>query len=544
MPIFSQTIHRNIYLFGLLLLVFSLPLSTFGTSFSQLIILGNWVLEGNFREKINLLKNRKSIWVFISIFIIHALWLLPPQDYVFAYYDLKIKVPLLVLPILIGTSDYLSAKNIKLILIVFVSGVLLGSLISLFKFIFSSSINVTSYRELSVFISHIRFSLMVVFSVFILLFYCYVNKNNSQKSGTTELKFNNAQKFIAIFISFWLIVFLFLLKSLTGLIVFSVIVYLLLIYRILIIKSSFKWLCFIIFLILPALPIYYVYSVSKKFTNIEKIDLTKVDTLTKSGNKYLFDITNKSVENGKLVWVYYCPEELKPEWEKRSDLLFDSKDINGNEVKYTLVRYLTSKDLRKDSVGVWSLKNYEIKAIESGVANYTFLEEWKIYPLVYNALWELYEYKTTGNASGHSLAQRIEYLKAAKEIIKEHFWFGVGTGNVELAFNKQYVKMNSTLGMEWRLRAHNQLITFFLTFGIFGLIWILFALLYPIVKEKGFNDFLFIILFLIIIFSFLNEDTLETQAGLTFFVIFYSIFIFGKEKPGSKFQTPNSKIQE
>ena len=231
MPLFSQTIHRNIYLFGLLLLVFSLPLSMFGTSFSQLIILGNWILEGKFREKFKILKSNKSILFFASIFFIHALWLLPPQDYSYAYNDLKIKVPLLVLPVLIGTSNYLSAKNIKLILIVFVSGVLLGSLISLFRFLFYSSINVTNYRELSVFISHIRFSLMVAFSLFILLYYCFINR---------ELKFNNVHKFIAILISLWLIVLLFLLKSLTGLIVFSVIVYLSMVYRAIIIKSYFK----------------------------------------------------------------------------------------------------------------------------------------------------------------------------------------------------------------------------------------------------------------------------------------------------------------
>jgi len=521
MPLFSQTIHRNIYLFGLLLLVFSLPLSMFGTSFSQLIILGNWILEGKFREKLKILKSNKSILFFTSIFFIHALWLLPPQDYSYAYNDLKIKVPLLVLPVLIGTSNYLSAKNIKLILIVFVSGVLLASLISLFRFLFYSSINVTNYRELSVFISHIRFSLMVAFSLFILLYYCFINR---------ELKFNNVHKFIAILISLWLIVFLFLLKSLTGLIVFSVIVYLSMVYRAIIIKSYFKWLYFFILLIIPALPIYYVYAVSKKFTNIEIIDLSKADTLTLSGNKYLFDVSNKSVENGKLVWVYYCPIELKSEWRKRSKVLFESKDINGNEVQYTLVRYLTSKGLRKDSVGIWSLKNEEIKAIESGVANYTFLEKWKVYPLVYNALWELYEYKKTGNASGHSLAQRIEYLKTAKEIIKEHFWLGVGTGNVRLAFDKKYIEMNSLLENEWRLRAHNQLVTFLLTFGIFGFIWLIFALFYPAIKEKGFNDFLFTILFLIIIISFINEDTFETQAGVTFFIIFYSVFIFGKEK--------------
>jgi len=35
--------------------------------------------------------------------------------------------------------------------------------------------------------------------------------------------------------------------------------------------------------------------------------------------------------------------------------------------------------------------------------------------------------------------------------------------------------------------------------------------------------------FCIALLSMLNEDTLETQAGVTFFAFFYCFFIWGKE---------------
>jgi O-antigen ligase len=151
--------------------------------------------------------------------------------------------------------------------------------------------------------------------------------------------------------------------------------------------------------------------------------------------------------------------------------------------------------------------------------------------LVYNTIWELYEYKNNNKAGEHSTTQRIEYLKAAKEIVKNNFLTGVGTGNVQIAFDNEYNKSNSQLESKWRLRAHNQFITFLITFGIFGFLWIVFAMFYPFIKLKGYKSFLFIVFFFIAVLSFFNEDTLETQAGITFFVFFYSILLFSKENP-------------
>ncbi|NJK95270.1 MAG: O-antigen ligase family protein [Bacteroidales bacterium] len=75
-------------------------------------------------------------------------------------------------------------------------------------------------------------------------------------------------------------------------------------------------------------------------------------------------------------------------------------------------------------------------------------------------LWEINQYKNGGNPSGHSFTQRLEYLKVSASIIKHNFWIGVGTGDVAATFKDYYQKQNSCLDPRWRLRAHNQLITF------------------------------------------------------------------------------------
>ena len=169
--------------------------------------------------------------------------------------------------------------------------------------------------------------------------------------------------------------------------------------------------------------------------------------------------------------IYICEVELRNEWNKRSTYYYDGKDKKGQNISQTLIRYLTSKGLRKDSIGVSKLTKEDIGLIEDGYSNYIFKRKLGIYPRIYQILWEIDTYKKQGNPSGHSITQRLEFQKNAIQIIKKNFWLGVGTGDVQQAFNIQYNISNSPLAQRWRLKAHNQLITFFLTFGVFGFLW-------------------------------------------------------------------------
>ena len=124
---------------------------------------------------------------------------------------------------------------------------------------------------------------------------------------------------------------------------------------------------------------------------------------------------------------------------------------------------------------------------------------------------------------------RLELTKTGIDILKDNFWLGVGTGDVQGAFDKQYEINRSKLPAKYRLRAHNMYITFFLTFGLVGFILIWFFIFYPIFNLKGYKSYLFTVFFLIALLSFINEDTLETQIGITFFSYFYSLFLFGNK---------------
>ena len=90
--------------------------------------------------------------------------------------------------------------------------------------------------------------------------------------------------------------------------------------------------------------------------------------------------------------------------------------------------------------------------------------------------------------------------------------------------------MHSKLAPDQRWRSHNQFLSIFVGFGLFGLLWFLFSIIYPASMLGKFNDYFFLIFFLIAILSMVTEDTIESQAGVTFFAFFYAFLVFGRKE--------------
>ena len=139
-------------------------------------------------------------------------------------------------------------------------------------------------------------------------------------------------------------------------------------------------------------------------------------------------------------------------------------------------------------------------------------------------------YKQTGNPSGSSLMQRLEYMRASLNIIKDNLMFGVGTGDLEDAFNEQFTDMNSALESQYRYHAHNQFLGICVALGLVGFVLFIVGLFYPPIVLSGFKDYYFGIFFIIMVISMFSDDTLETQAGVTLFAFFYSLLLFGRKK--------------
>lgn len=510
---------RNAYLLILFAMLVSLPLSKYVASASQILLAALWLAEGNFGQKWKAFRSRPEIWVFLLLYLIHLVGMLWTTDLSFGMHDLKIKLPLMFLPIVLGTIPPLSSKELKILLGGFTGAVVLGTFFSLSIMLGFGPSDYTSDRETSLFISHIRFALMIDISIFILFHYL------SNRPFTKSLP----SSFLLLTSSLYLITFLFLLKSLTGLVV------LILGGMILSVRWAMKqkdlmvkWFVVVGVATLPVLIGFYLTDQISRFYTL-KDDLEHLDQTTVQGNLYWHDPGNQMIENGWRVGLYQCDKELREAWNQRSRMSFDGLDKKNQELKYTLIRYMTSLGLRKDAHGVSQLTDQDISLIEKGFANSLYREPKRLRVRIYETIWEIDQYHKGANPSGHSLTQRLEYLKTGLAIYRDHKLFGTGTGDTRISFDRKYDELQSPLTAEWRLRAHNQFLSFMIAFGWIGFLLIMFSVIAPPVIAKRSGNFFVLMFFITALLSFLNEDTLETQAGVAFFAVFYTLFVFGTE---------------
>ena len=519
MTAIRQLKSNHIYFAGLLLLVASLPLSLFLTSISEFVLAISFLVEGSVREKIKRFLSNKTALLFAGIWFLHLLGMFWTSDVNEGLKDLKIKLPLLLLPLIIGGSRPLSPSRFRWVLMAFIASVFCGSLISIAVLTGIIHRNIYDIRDIFIFnISHIRFALFTCFSVYLLIWIAFREGKNMTLS----------KKIIAVFLISWLISFLIIVESVTGLIIFSITGLILLLYQALSGKN-FKFKIALIVLVL-LIPLSFILVLEKFVDDFYKNHPYPINISEKTllGNEYQFNLEDPLYENGYPVWVYICEGELRTEWNRRSELSYDSLDERKQPLQYTLIRFLSSKGLRKDAEGVRKLSQDEIRAVERGVANVNYQDISSIEGRLLQIMWEFDQFIKGGNPSGHSVTQRFEFWKAATSIASENILTGVGTGDMPLAFHIQYEKMHSTLDEKHRLRAHNQFLAVLVAFGVFGLIYFVAALFYPFLVYKRRIGFLFVTFFLIGFLSMFTEDTLETQAGATFIAFFFTFLLFAR----------------
>ena len=103
--------------------------------------------------------------VFSSIFLLHLLGMIYTTNLSQGLNDLRVKLPLLILPFIIAGMPALPEKKINAVLWLFVSAVFGGTLVSASLKLGWLESDKPVYRP-SIFISHIRFSLILCLSIF------------------------------------------------------------------------------------------------------------------------------------------------------------------------------------------------------------------------------------------------------------------------------------------------------------------------------------------------------------------------------------------
>ena len=582
------------YLLGLLMVAVGLTLSPFLMGMSQFWLVLVWLVDGlvgnrdgnvipcegsagedgiyfhhDFRHKLSRFWHNTPAVLLVAFYLLHVLGLLWTSDFEYALKDLRVKLPILVMPLVLASMEPLDRKRFNLVMLVYVLSVFVATLFSSVSYYRHDYEDV---REISHFISHIRFCLNIVFCIAIIGYYL-VNKGLTPRanqvpehvegpvqygkgvstSSTTQVPDPAVpepvegpspvkhpvppfgvkvaiNRFLQSFLLIWFIYQIYIFESLSGYVILAAVAIVSAVYAFLRWKKSRGWHIAVGVAALVAIGVAFlvVQHEIKPLLKVEPVDFATLDKQTAQGNYYWHDTICNTVEDGKYVGLYYCQKEMQEAWPQRSAMPFDGLTTTGENLEATLARYLTSKGLRKDAQGVMALTDEDIHNIEQGVANYNNWKHPGLRARLSATLFEYNLYRRFNNPNGGSLSQRIEYTRASFHIIRQHPWFGVGTGDVPQAFAQAYDEIHSPLSEEYRFRAHNQYLAIAVAFGMLGLAFFLFVLLYPWCASRKNHTYLYMVFLVIMLLSMFPEDTLETQAGAMLFAFFESLLLLAR----------------
>ncbi len=536
------------YLLGLLMVAVGLTLSPFLMGMSQFWLATVWLVDaftppfkgaGGIKTKLSRFFHNKAAVLLVAFYLMHVVGLLWTSDFHYAMKDLRVKLPILVMPFVLSSMEPLDRKRFDLVMLVYVISVFVATLFSSITYWRHDYEDV---REISRFISHIRFCLNIVFCIAIIGWYIVktkVSENSQRVEGPSKARFPvpafstkiAINRYLQYFLLFWFIYQIYIFESLSGYVILGAVVLVTAVYAFLQWKKSRAWhiavgaTALVLLVVGTLLAIHFVRPMLK----VEPVDFAALEKKTALGNDYWHDTVYNPVEDGKYVGLYYCRKELQEAWPQRSSLPLEGMTLNGEDLEATLSRYLTSKGLRKDAQGVMALTDEDINNIEQGVANYNNWKHPGIRARLSSTLFEYGLYRRFNNPNGGSLSQRLEYTRASFHIIGQHPWFGVGTGDVPQAFAQTYDEIHSPLKEEFRFRAHNQYLAIAVAFGLVGLAFFLFVLFYPWFSSKSNHTYLYAVFLTIMLLSMFPEDTLETQAGATLFAFFVSFLLFARK---------------
>lgn len=500
--------HYYLNITALVILAVGICLHNTLMSIGTIWIISNWLIEAKFKLYWKNFCETPAVWFLVLILLLGGLSLLWSDDLNYGLSDLARKSPFFVIPFVLGTAKPLEKKVRYFILYVFLFTLLLTSGINYYRYNYVLE-NTVDIREMSYFISHVRYSILIIIGVSVCI-YLFIEKK----------KFRILWPLFGV----WLVYYAIKSQTVTAYVLLVLLFLLTIIFVINALKVlRHRVIASLVFIAILLISKYYVEYTLAELQGPAQTSFDDLEKTSANGRKYFHDQDARERENGNLIWIYVQVDELETEWNRRSLIAYDSLDNTGQPMFGTLLRYMTSKNMRKDSVGVWSLTEAEIKLIESGCTSIAMNSGIRAKIQEFIIEWDLYQHG--GNPNGHSILQRVEHLKIAWELAKSNWLFGVGIGDVNQAFLNEYDTQNSLLELEQRHRSHNQFLTLWIGLGIIGLCFFVAMLLLPLIEVEA-KDYFFWSILIALLVSLFFQDMLETQAGVCIFGLFYSLMAF------------------
>ncbi len=133
------------------------------------------------------------------------------------------------------------------------------------------------------------------------------------------------------------------------------------------------------------------------------------------------------------------------------------------------------------------------------------------------ARWDYLQF-LQGIGKGYPDSERFTSVQIGLKIGNSHPIAGVGAGDLKQEVKKEY---ETTQADRYNFRMpHNQLVTIYAGTGIIGLALFLLGFFFPLFYQKNYRQPLFLALHAIVFMSFLVENTIENNFGVSLFLFF------------------------
>lgn len=501
----GKAVHQTIYFIGCVGIAIGLPWSKIPLSLGTALLTLNFLLKGNFFDAVQKWKSNRALLFFTAYLLIEMVSLLWSTNLGYGLKDLNTKLPLILLPFILTAKPFPDLKKIHWIALAFISSCFVISFINIGSYLHWWGNRVyDDFRGLSLFVSHIRFGLLIVLATVFCIVW-FVQKLPYRLWSIPLLLWFLYYTYFAQIISGYL--------ALVACFIFGGLLY----FR----NIKNKTIRYCSYAVTVVSLVSFMVWVGLQLQPVpHKVKKSELPKFTVNGTPYYIEPYD-FWENGYPITGCLCHDELRVAWNKRSAIDYDTGEIaTGQELEFTLWRYMTSKGLTKDSLGMTKMSDADVRNVEKGVNSILALEG-GLKSRLYGIRYQL-EYNDQPN--GHSLLERFEYWKAAIYLIKKNWLTGVGIGDIQDEFDRYYEETHSKLTPENRHRAHEMYFTALISSGIFGLIF--FVLWWTSQIRMAWNTrnipwFCFIAISLS---SFLTEDTIETQVGAVFIGFFFGLF--------------------
>ncbi len=517
MPLITERWADRTHFIALGLVAIGLPLSKILLSIGGILLALEWLIGGDLRERSEKAFRDPVVLCFLAFYGIHLVGLFYSSDMEEASKELRVKLPLLLFPLAIGGRG--EQATLRPLFFTFIAAFFLSSILSYLEWKGWIELPWESGEDPTLFISAIRLSLMGCLTLFFSGFLI--------KEERTPLL-----RILLLLSIAWTLFFMSILATAISMVVIGALLLFLILrwWR----RSRRTWLLFLLGGIIFLPTAYLTWEVRDHYRVAESPvnDTTQLPERTPRGAPYDHHPEDGALENNHYVWLYVSEPELQKAWNARSELPFSGKDRKGNLLKATLIRYMSSKGLKKDAAGMEKMSEADIRRVENGVAN---LARHRMNPLrkrIRKVIFEIDRYMLGRDPSGNSVTQRFEFWRAGSYLIKENPIWGVGTGDVKNAFERAYKKIGTDLDPEYRRLAHQQFMSCWIAWGIPGFILLLLLLFLPPARKGAFHDPFYCIFFITLFLSFFTEDTLGTQVGVTLFTFWNCVLLFGRRSKG------------